>query len=1040
MRSWPLHLASLAILTASVAIAQSTGTITGVVTDGATGKPLAGALVTASSPAAPAPLTTVTDAAGAFTLPGLPPGAWRLSAQLEGYKPAERADLALGENVTLRASLAVVPEAVQLEEVVVTGSRLRRKDLNTPAPVAVVTREQIQASGKFSIGDFLQSLPEQGNAWNAQVNNGGANANTDGSVRINLRNLDMKRTLVLVNGRRFVAGGLGADAAVDLNSIPDGAVERVEVLKDGASAVYGSDAVAGVVNIITRKTFNGTEATATGGTSGHSDAQTTTVQVTTGRSNADGGFLFSAGYAQQWSSWLRNRSWSRFPLTYDYGTHQANFFGSYAVPAGDMSLPTAPNGVDPTPECLANALCAGLVNAYPTWASEVFVRDPGASLGWRPITDADTYNYSQENYLTTPSTRVQAYASGDARLGSLGQGYYEASYVQRTSRQNAAPMPLYPGDYGISVSKDSLYNPFGVDLPFVGRRLIEFGRREYSQELTTFRVVTGLKGALPDAAGPLAGWAWDASFNYGRTSGTFESAGAIRNSRVADAVGPSMLDGDGHPVCVRTAGDLATVIPGCVPLNLFGGPGSIQPDQIQGLGYTGTSRALDSMVAAQLDVSGDLFRLRADRPVGLAVGYEYRTERGAQIPDPIAESNDSADANFKATAGSFQVHEAYAELSIPIVGGLPWVEDLEVDLAGRLVDYDTFGTNFSYKAGLRWTPVRDVTLRGTVSTAFRAPSVAELFLGHTQGFPSASDPCASLAGAPQALVDQCVAQGVPPGGSNDPRNQIISILGGNKDLRPETANIFTAGVVLEPRALPGFSATVDYYNVFVNHAIGTFGVPGTLAACFPGADGTQDPAACALIRRDANGRILDVADPARNNFWDQTAGVDLSMRWAGATPAGQLGLRLDGTWLAFFDRKLPTGRVVHGAGNYDIMALPRVKANLGATWERAGWGAGAGVRYIGSFKECAAPDGTSAGGLCYDGNPGSRQVGSNVTADVHGQYQLSSGAGKTSLLVGVNNVFDQKPQYVYAAVLANSDPTLYDYVGRFYYVRLQHAL
>lgn len=635
---------------------------------------------------------------------------------------------------------------------------------------------------------------------------------------------------------------------------------------------------------------------------------------------------------------------------------------------------------------------------------------------------------------------MQAYASGDRALGAGAQGYYELSYVQRSSRQNAAPMPLYPGDYGINVSKDSLYNPFGTDLPFVGRRLVEFGRREYSQELTTYRVVTGVKGALPDLAGPLAGWAWDASLNYGRTSGTFESAGAIRNSRVADAVGPSMLDADDKPVCVRTPGDLTTVIPGCVPLNLFGGPGTINPDQINGLGYTGTSRALDSMVAAQLGVTGELLRLRADRPVGLAAGYEYRTERGAQIADPIAAANDSADANFQSTAGSFRVHEAYLELSVPLVSGLPGVEDLELDLAGRVVDYDTFGSNFSYKAGVMWMPVRDLKLRGTVSTAFRAPNVSELFLGHTQGFPSASDPCASFVGASQALIDQCTSHGVGPAGSNDPRNQIISILGGNPDLRPETANIVTAGVVVEPRAAPGLSLTVDYYNIFVNHSIGTKGVPATLQACFPGAGGTSDEAACDLIRRDASGRILDVADPASNLAWDKTAGVDVAVRYLASSAIGRLGFSVDGTWLIAFDRKLPSGTVVHGAGTYDLFAAPRLKANLGATWERDAFGAGARIRYIGSFKECGASDGTSAGGLCYAPNAvGSRQVGTNVTADLHGSWQVSGTGGRTAVLVGVNNVLDQKPQYVYAAVLANSDPTLYDYTGRFVYARLQQA-
>jgi outer membrane receptor protein involved in Fe transport len=1039
MSNWLYRLSALVLLTGSVAVAQSTSSITGVVTDGATGKPVVGAQVTATSPAAPGARTAVTDARGVFTIANLPAGQYQLTSAMEGYNAETRAALAVGENVTLRANLAIVPEAARLEEVVVTGSRIRRKDLNTPAPVTMVSREQFVTSGKRSVADFLQALPEQGNAVNAQVNNGGGNANTDGSTRINLRNLGTNRTLVLVNGRRFVAGGLGADASVDLNSIPTAAVERVEVLKDGASAIYGSDAIGGVVNIITRKAIVGTEASVAATSTGRGDGQAVSVDLTTGGSSGDGHFLYSVSYSQEYASWLRNRSWSKYPLTYDYAKRKADYFGSYAVPAGDLGLPTAANGVDPTPGCLANPRCAGLVASDPSWASDVFVADPTAALGFRPITDADTYNYALQNYLTTPNTRVQAYATGDTRFGAGAEGFYELSYVQRHSRQNAAPMPLYPGDYGINVSQYSMYNPLGVDLPFAGRRLVEFGRREYSQDLTTFRVVTGVRGVLPDGAGRLAGLAWDASLNYGRTSGSYQAAGAIRNSRVADSVGPSM-DINGTPSCVRTPNDPTTVIPGCVPLNLFGGPGTISPSQIEGLGYTGTSRALDSMVAADLNLNGELGRLGSDRPVGLAVGYEYRTERGENIADPIAAAGDSADANFKSTAGSYAVHEVFAELSLPLLSNLPGVQDLEASLAGRYVDYSSFGGNFSYKAGLRYSPVRDLTLRGTVSTAFRAPSISELYLGNAQGFPVARDPCTDLTAASPELAAQCRANGVNGNGSNDPRTQIISLLGGKPDLKPESANIFTMGVVLEPQAVSNLTATVDYYNVFVNHAIGTKGVPSTLASCFPGAGGTPDPAACALIHRDTNGRILFIDDRNQNLGWDKTAGFDLAIRWFLPTSMGRFGADFDGTYLATFNRKMGDGTVVHGAGNFDLFALPRIKANVGANWAGGAWGAGAGAHFIGSFKECAASDGTSSGGLCYQNESlGSRQVGTNTTINVHGTYQLTSAAGKTSVIVGVNNVFDQRPQYVYASILANSDAMLYDFLGRSFYARLTHV-
>src|SRR5438067_8811376 len=317
------------------------------------------------------------------------------------------------------------------EQITVTGSRVRRKDLTTPAPVTVLTRQQWQESGKLTIGDFLQSLPEQGNAPNFQLNNGGATYGADGSTRVNLRNLGVTRTLVLVNGRRMVPAGLGASAAVDLNSIPTAAVERIEVLKDGASAIYGSDAIAGVVNIITRKNYNGTELAAQYGVSYKGDAKTFDGQVTTGRSSELGNFIFSAGYFNQGDSWLRDRGWSQYALTYDYlgtpvrpgagdnnGLGSADPGGSSRTPQGTIRFKRLPTG-NPLPTCTSSTLCGQLLAAYP--AGVTFIRDASAPLGWRPFISSgspnDTYNFAAENYLTIPSERVQLYSSGDAHIG-----------------------------------------------------------------------------------------------------------------------------------------------------------------------------------------------------------------------------------------------------------------------------------------------------------------------------------------------------------------------------------------------------------------------------------------------------------------------------------------------------------------------------------------------------------------------------------------------------------------------------------------------
>jgi iron complex outermembrane recepter protein len=1053
--------AALALLLAGPAAAQTTGTITGVVTDGSTGNPAVGATVTATSPALPAGKATVTDAAGAFTLADLPPGQYRLQASLEGYKPESRADLTLGENVTLRANLAIVPEAVRLEEVVVTGSRVRRKDLNTPAPVTVFSRAEVEASGKTSIGEFLQTMPEQGNAPNFQLNNGGITYGADGATRVNLRSLGVTRTLVLLNGRRVVNSGVGASSSVDLNTIPTAAVERIEVLKDGASAVYGSDAIAGVVNVITRKSFNSTEGSAQYGVSGHGDAQTFDAQVSTGKSNESGGILFSVGYYEQKSSWLRDRSWAAHALTWDYASQQAIPGGSFRTPQGTVGLPVGVGGA-PTAECLANALCTYLVTTLdPTnWQNDAFIRDPTAPQGWRIMGDADTYNFAADNYLTIPSQRLQVFSAGDTRLGPA-RGFFEMSFVQNSTSQNAAPMPLNPGDYTlgdgatpISVSAQSMYNPFGVDLPFAGRRLVEFGNRSYAQKLETFRVVTGLDGTLSDAFGPLRGWAWDAALNYGRSGGAFTTTGAIRNSRIADAVGPSFLR-NGTPVCGTDPDGIPgnaddVVIPGCVPIDLFGGPnnGSIDPAQIANLGFTGTSRAEDSLVSASVNANGEVFSLGPDRAVSLALGYEHRRQAGAQIADPIAASNDSADFNFKSTSGSFSADEAYAELSVPLLANVPGAHSLELSAALRYVNYDTFGSNTSYKVGARWAPVPDVTLRGTFSTAFRAPTIGELFLGQTETAPNATDPCNYPAGTPPTdpIVIQCAANGAPnPTGDNS--NQVLTRQGGNPDLKAETAKIFTAGAVFTPRFDPNLSVTVDYYQVQVDNLVSIVGTPGIIDGCFPAAnpdpvlaDRPPNQAYCDLIHRaSTSGRILFVSDVNQNIGTLKTAGLDAAARYQLPTRAGRFAVGVEGTFLAYYDRTQPGGGgtiTVHGKGNRDLGVMPAFKGNLNGAWAYGSGSAGAIVRYVGSFKECSGPDGTSDGGICYASGGDSRQVGSNVVVDLRGGYVLQSAAGRTTASVGINNVFDQKPQYVYSAPLANSDPTIYDYLGRYFYVRL----
>jgi outer membrane receptor protein involved in Fe transport len=1060
-KKWLLRLAPLALLLGAVpAYAQNASSITGVVTDGATGKPVEGAVIVITNPAAQVEQTVVSESGGKYTVPDLPAGEYKLAVQLDGFKPFERGDLKLKENTTLRANAALTPEGVQLEEVVVTGSRIRRKDLTTPAPVTVLNREAVQASGKVSVGDFLQSLPEQGNAINTGVNNGG-----DGSVRIALRSLGDQRTLVLVNGRRMVPGGAGADASVDLNTIPTAAIERIEVLKDGASAVYGSDAIAGVVNIITRKNYNGADVSWYSGMSGHGDAKINDVAATFGSANDQGSIVFSAGLYDQQPAMAGDRDFSAKQFFYDAtgengnGTPGEYPSGSSRTPGGRVSLGSNGAGATPLWQYYQNTYGTSgyvihdrsLADTAPSVAACV-AANPGVAVEdckWRKMNTSvmapqgDLYNFAPYNYLLTPSRRYNFYAAGDRKLGDYARAFFEATYVNRQSKEQLAPEPLIigagglvdPGGNLVTIAANNFYNPFGVEVTSASRRLNEFGDRIHERDIHTYRIVGGFDGTFPEVFGPLKGWAWDTSINYGRTFGTYLLRGNLQTSRVQAALGPSSTDASGNPICVDNNG---TQIPGCVPLDMFHGAPSITAAQVAPLTFNGTSKGYNELVAFQANTNGDLFKLFGERPVGLALGYEHRFLGGGFTNDPLTAKFDSSNGGSQDTGGHYTVDEGYGELSIPIVANVPLAEELELNAALRYFNYSNFGSDSTYKLGARWTPVRDITLRGTYSTAFRAPDISDLFTGQFDNFPNVSDPCAHSASP------ECVKQNAANNG--DDSTQLRSTNGGNPKLKPETAKIYTVGLVYQPRFIPAFSLTVDYYNIAIKKAITTIGESTILAGCYSG--GNQ--AFCNLVVRDPTShQITNIVNLNANVGEESSAGVDLAGRYDLKTEhVGRFGFDAEVAWLQKHDQVLADGTKVKGRGTFDLQTSsgqggtnPEWKGNLGVTWGLGPVGGGVSTKFIGSFKECGDSNGDFSGsGLCYVDSTFQRRVKSYNTYDLFVSYRLTTFAGKTSLAVGVNNVFDANPPKIYNTFASATDQYSYDQIGRFFYLRLNHSL
>ncbi len=927
------------------------------------------------------------------------------------------------------------------EEIVVTGSRIRRKDLTTPAPVTVISRDQIVQSGKVSIGDFLQSLPEQGNAINTSVNNGG-----DGATRVSLRSLGATRTLVLINGRRVVAGGTGADATVDLNSIPSAAIENIEILKDGASAVYGSDAVAGVVNLITKKRFDGSDVSAFYGTSSRSDAQITDLSWTSGTASEKGSLLFTVGYYDQKESWAGDRDFSKQDKLYNFT--DAPVFG-FAPGVNPLGSSANPNSIFTPSAAWFNATCptapatGPIAQACAAWTASgsrslTYDQATGTYITYSGVIHA--YNYQPENYLVTPSKRVSVFATGDTNLANLGRGYFEASYVNRRSEQRIAPVPLSVANFG-RISASSIYNPLGVDLVSVRRRLLEAGNRFEDQDLDTFRVVTGVDGSLGDWAGPLQGWTWDLSYNFGRTQGVDTKNGALRTNLVSQAMGPSMdpdnslaLTGtvSGDEICVTTPGNAATRIPGCVPLNILWAYGlPADGDAIRSLTFRGPNRGYNQMKSVNANVTGELVPLMAEEPVSLAIGAEYREEAGGDIVNPINEAGLGSDYNKQSTEGRFFAKEAYAELLVPVVANMPGAAKVELNAAARYTSYNTFGDKTSFKVGGTWAPVNDVTIRGTYSTAFRSPTIGNLFGGTIESFPSVTDPCA--APTDPVIIAQCGAAA----NNGDSNVQLRTNIGGNVNLQPETAKIFTIGAVVQPRMLPNFSATLDYYNVEVEDAISSIGASVILSSCYSGVAGQQSY--CNKITREQTTQTVSFIDDTLTNVGSTTvSGIDLALRYQLPTNFGRFGFVFDGTYLLKYDEVKPDGQLIESAGNYDLsLVLPRIKFNTGVNWGMKGFGAGLSAKFIGPSEECADSDGLSFGGVCSIDATYKRDVETYVTFDGFASYTLDSGIGNTTFTLGMLNMLDREPAVIYNGFLAASDPTAYDFTGRYVYARLQ---
>lgn len=905
-------------------------------------------------------------------------------------------------------------EVEGVERIQVTGSRIKRADMEGANPVQIISREDLVASGVVNMGDILQEIPSvSGAGTNTAVNNGGS-----GSVRVSLRGLGSERTLVLLNGRRMVASGTGANSSVDLSTIPTSIVKRVEVLKDGASAIYGSDAVGGVVNIITRDDFEGFEANAMyDASTKNGDGETKTLDFTIGFSGDKGNAVVSAYYTQQGAQWSGDRDWS----AYEYALEADGTFskgGSSAPPWGRY------NGVnDGIDDATCNSFTHGAAQGPGQSDPSDFTNPTGYECwDW----DTDTYNYAPANYHLTPQERYGLFASGSYEFSEAAIFKTELSFSRRTSDTKLAPLPLAPlaffGVTDAAYSADNYYNQmYGpkndngetVEIADWRRRMVETGGRDTRFRVETVRAMMSLSGFFSND------WGYEVSYIFGANDAATARAGGVNFEKVSEAVGPSFLDETtGEVVC----GTPEAPIAGCVSLNVFGIPGTdtqVTQEVMDFITFEAHDFGSNEQQILSASVFGDAFELPAGS-VGVAFGLENRVEKGADYPDALIALGITSGSSRTATQGSYEVNEAYMEANVPLLDGAPLAETLELDVALRYSDYNTFGDTTNHKIGIRWMPVEGLMVRGTSSTAFRAPSTADLFSGASDNSPLVADPCATNP------TQFCIADGVPAEGFEPIGDQLSSTLGGNVNLTPEEADILTVGLVYSPEFIEGLSFTIDFWDIELTNAISSLGEQLILDKC------AESGLYCDLITRygpDAGalyGNSSDIDNRQTNVGGIDSSGMDFNVRYTTSISLGEVTFNLDSTRYDTYDITKADGSVTENAGKFLRNSgdgnFPEWKTNVNVTLTTDEWAANYAIRYIGESDEPY----TEIEGKDF------RTIDSQTIHDARFTYFMDN----ASVSLGLSNIFDEDPPFANTGFNDNTDPRTYATTGRHAYVSL----
>lgn len=855
---------------------------------------------------------------------------------------AMAAALGAGSFALSGSALAQDAEGAEpIEEIVITGSRIVRKELTAAQPVQVLDAAAIEATGLNNLADILMNITASDGTGLRPITT--ATNGSDGSQEISLRNLGADRTLILVDGRRWVTD---LDQTVDLNTIPLAMIERVEILKDGASAIYGSDAIAGVINVITKTDFDGIVMDINYGETAKGDGAMQTIALTMGSSNENGTALLSVSKTSQEEIMAGDREISRTPV---YGCVEP-----WSSILCGSSYPDYGRIFD-----LNRTLIPGQAGT-----------DPSHFTAW---TNAARYNFAPVNYVQQPIDRYNIFGKVVRDLTDDVQAYAKLTYVKRTSVQQLAQVPMTIGVSGpqwnwrpgANVTADNYFNPFDVNIGAIGLRMVAVGPRQPNYDYDTYGINLGLKGEF-QASGRTFNW----DVGMQRNDGQYDSVGYnyINLFNFANAVGPSFRDTGGTLRC----GTPGNVIRGCVPFNMFGGPdlglgaGVISEAEYEAMidyvGYTQVNSAGNNTRNFYADISGELFEM----PGGMAAfafGVETRKDTAFSQPDALVAGGGSSDNFSEPTKGQTKAEEVYLELALPLAKDVEFAKDLELNLAVRSADYSgagyvgndlipaNIGSAETMRVGLLWRPFDGLMFRFNWGETFRAPSVSDLYSGGGESFPSTADPCNTV-GYPNLSAEaqaRCMADGVPAGGAEQPTSQLRSLVGGNPFLTSEEGENFTAGFVYSPSFVENLDVIVDYWRVELSGAQSTRGAGFMLNACY--VTGNSDY--CPFVERTPDGMIETVRTAAFNAAGRDVAGVDFGMRYSLTTDNwGDFRFAWDTTYTKHDKTQgAPGGTWSDDVGIYQGATNWEYRTVVTTDWQYGDWSATWTMRYMSELEE-----------------------------------------------------------------------------------------